>query len=41
MLEEKSAVPRILGSDEVGGLEDLDGTQGDILPIANGGGNNA
>ena len=41
MLEEKSAVPRILGSDEVGGLEDLDGTQGDILPIADGGGNDA
>lgn len=41
MLEEKSAVPRILGSDEVGGLEDLDGTQGDVLPIADGGGNDA
>jgi hypothetical protein len=41
MLQKKPAVPRVLGGDEVGGFENLDGAKGDILPIADGCGNDA
>ena len=41
MLEEQSAVAGIFRSDEIGGLEGLYGAESDILPIADGGWNNA
>lgn len=41
MLKKKPAVPCVLGGDEVGGFENLDGAKGDILPIADGCGNDA
>ena len=41
MLQKKPTVSRVLGGDEVGGPENLDGAKGDILPIADGRGNDA
>lgn len=41
VLEEESAVARILCGNEVGGAERLDGAEGDILPVADRSGNDA
>lgn len=41
VLQKQSAMPRILGGDEVGGLENFNSAEGDILPIADGCGNDA
>lgn len=41
MLEEQSAVARVLGGDKISGLQCLHGAESDILPVADGGWNNA
>ncbi len=41
MLEEQSAMAGIFRSDEIGGLERLHGAESNILPVADGGWNNA
>lgn len=41
VLEEKSAVPRVFGGDQVGGFQDFNGAQCDVLTISDGCGNDA
>ena len=41
MLEEQPAVAGIFGSDKISGLKRLYGAESDILPVADGGWNNA
>jgi hypothetical protein len=41
MLEEQSAVTRVFRRDEIGGLERIHSTESNILPVADGGWNNA
>lgn len=41
VLEEKPTVPSVLGSNQVGSLQNLNGPQGDILTVSDGCGNDA
>ena len=41
MLEEQATVAGVFRSDEIGGLERLHSAESDILPVADGGWNNA
>ena len=41
VLEEKPAVPRVFGGDQVGGFQDFNGPQCDVLAVSDGCGNNA
>jgi hypothetical protein len=41
VLEEKPAVAGVLGSNQVGSLQNLNSPQGDILTVSDGCGNNA
>jgi hypothetical protein len=41
VLEEKPAVPRVFGGDQVSGFQDFNGTQCDVLAVSDGCGNNA